>query len=273
VATLERVAGSAIVGTGGDNASPGCFLGISPEANSAFHIHELDLYDPIVPKAVFDAWRQETGTVGGSEAFDHFCPTLTTLSEARQLGVGYLLEPSGHPGPPGTAYVTTLRPVNPHPGNPLLTAPVPESVYRVPGSAMVTTAPVGADGADPPAGAAGRAVPVDQRNPAHWRLVVGGTTSQLLRVHLIDVPGWSATIDGRPMSLHRVDEFVLQARIPPGRHVVELRYWPPAFTAGLVVALAVAVALAAGLVVDRRHRRRAGGPGGAGLAPAGTRSP
>jgi len=42
----------------------------------------------------------------------------------------------------------------------------------------------------------------------------------------------------------------------PGHHVIELHYWPAAFALGLAAALAAVLALAGGLIVDHRARRR-----------------
>jgi uncharacterized membrane protein YfhO len=44
-----------------------------------------------------------------------------------------------------------------------------------------------------------------------------------------------------------------QAHIPPGRHVIQLSYWPKEFTDGIVVAaLAVVGLVAIGIVTRRR---------------------
>ena len=59
---------------------------------------------------------------------------------------------------------------------------------------------------------------------------------QVLRLRLTDEPGWHATIDGRPLALVPYAGVMLQARNPPGNHIVELHYWPETFTAGLILA-------------------------------------
>jgi uncharacterized membrane protein YfhO len=57
---------------------------------------------------------------------------------------------------------------------------------------------------------------------------------------------------------------MFQARIPPGRHVIELSYWPKRFTDGIVVAaLGVIGLVTTGLVARRRMvgaRVKAEGP-------------
>jgi uncharacterized membrane protein YfhO len=49
---------------------------------------------------------------------------------------------------------------------------------------------------------------------------------------------------------------MFQARIPPGRHVIELHYWPKAFAIGLVLALGSLLALVGALVGTQLSRRR-----------------
>jgi uncharacterized membrane protein YfhO len=82
----------------------------------------------------------------------------------------------------------------------------------------------------------------------------------VLRLHLSNVPGWHATIDGKPLSLEPLSGIMLQARIPPGRHVIQLHYWPTAFSVGLVVALVSAIVLAGVPLVLFLRRRRHGTP-------------
>jgi hypothetical protein len=52
---------------------------------------------------------------------------------------------------------------------------------------------------------------------------------------------------------------MLQAVVPSGRHLIELHYWPAAFSAGLALAAAaLAFFVIAFLVVILRARRREG---------------
>jgi uncharacterized membrane protein YfhO len=82
-------------------------------------------------------------------------------------------------------------------------------------------------------------------------------TPGVLRLHLTDVPGWNASIDGRPLPLLEFSGIMLQARIPPGRHVIELRYWPKAFSVGIAIAfVALAALTAAGFYALLRSMRR-----------------
>jgi uncharacterized membrane protein YfhO len=91
-------------------------------------------------------------------------------------------------------------------------------------------------------------------------VVTHASGPQVLRLRLTDVPGWHATIDGRPLTLIRYNRVMLQARIPAGLHTIELHYWPDSFTAGLVIALVTVAALAVVPVLLRRRRRASGPP-------------
>jgi len=99
-------------------------------------------------------------------------------------------------------------------------------------------------------------VAVDSSNPAKWRLVTDAVTPQVLRLRLTNVPGWKATIDGRPLALEPYSGIMLQATVPAGRHTVELTYWPTTFTLGLVLAACSAIGLIVAVIVDRNRRRR-----------------
>jgi hypothetical protein len=261
VSALERIIGNAVVGLGARApASTLCPVGISSEANITYQVHELELYDPIVPKDYFTTWSQLTGTSGGSEVYDTFCPSIRTVAEARLFGVGYVLELPGYPGPPGSTLAGVLKtPTNPYPKADLLAKPPPdEDLYRIPGAALATITPIPPRGPFPPAEAAGTPVKVSDPDPAQWRLVTDSSKEQVLRLHLTDVPGWRATIDGRPLNLEQFSGIMLQARIPPGRHVIELRYWPTAFSAGLVLALVAVVVLAGVPLILMQKRKRSG---------------
>jgi hypothetical protein len=249
VASLVRTSGGATVGFGSITcyAGPGLSaLGILPNANILFGVHEFDFYDPILPTAYLDAWGQVSPTLAAVPIYNSFCPRFTTAAEARRFGVGFVLEHGGDPGPAGAVSAGTVG---------------DETLYRIPGATAATLVPWTGSGGLPPTDRVGTPVAVTHPNPASWRVVTRGSQPQVLRLRLTDEPGWHATLDGRPLALDRYAGVMLQARIPAGRHLVELHYWPDLFTVGLVVAGLALVTLAALLVGAALVRRRSASDG------------
>ncbi len=241
VSALKHAVGSAVVGDG----SP-CFdsprVGLLENANAAFGVHEFDAYDPMTPEAYYKQdWSDSTGVPGGVAFSSVLCPTFDTAVVARRFGVGYVLELPGFSGPSGSVFVG-------HVGT--------ESLYKIPGVAAATQVPLSRGGAVPGDDARGRPASVTYPTPASWKVVTHSSQVVMLRLRLTDTPGWHATIDGRALSLEPFDKVMLQARIPAGRHVVMLRYWPTTFTLGIVFATGGAVGLAAMLLLGAWRRRR-----------------
>jgi hypothetical protein len=243
VTTLEHAVGDSTVGFGTFTCFAGpavTALGVLPEANSLFDLHEFDFYDPILPKEYVSSWSGASRTPAAIPVYNSFCPAITTAAQARLFGVTYVLEPKGHPRPTGAVFVRTI-------GN--------ESLYHVPGSADATLTPDTSSTGLPADDVPSTPVPVAHPSPSSWHIVTSSADDQVLRLHLTNEPGWKATIDGRPLALSPYAGVMLQARIPAGHHVIELHYWPSLFTAGLVVAGASLVVLAASTIVVVRRRR------------------
>jgi hypothetical protein len=261
VATLKHIVGSSIVATGQSPYDLYCPLGITANANIDYGIHEANAYDPIVPLSYYIGWGKDARTSSGLSDFNEFCPVVANASQARLIGAAFVLEPSGGRGLPGGVFVRQLKVARQPPSlaDKLAVPPGNEDLYRVPGAAMATLIPLRSQSADlPRPDAPGAPVHVDDSNPARWSLTTDASTPAVLRLHLSDMPGWQATMDGRPLPLQSLADFMLQARIPPGRHVIELSYWPAAFSLGLIAALVTAIALAVALVVEAVWRRRSG---------------
>jgi len=217
-------------------------LGISPNAQSLYGIHELGIYDPMMPSAYFSSWQNLVHHSAGFPNDSLYCPAITTIEQARLYGVGFVLEPAHSPGPAGSEFVRTIG---------------DESLFRVPdsGSAVLVITHNG----DVPPGpfAPGTVETVGHSDPAHWSIRTESQSPGSLRLRLVDVPGWHAEIDGHPVDIQKFDGLMMSVRVPAGSHEVQLSYWPSRFTEGIALAvLAVAimiVALIAG--VYRKHRR------------------
>jgi hypothetical protein len=245
VSSLQKAVGSSLVGLGTESCIASTFLGapgqgILPQANVLFELHELALYEPLVPPGLFSAWHSLTGNDGGSSYLYQFCPAVTSVRAARRFGVAYVLEPHGTAGPLGTVFVEPV-------GN--------EELYRVPGAASATLVPAASSRVVPSDDAVGTPVTVRHPNPSTWSMVTHAATQEVLRLRLTDVPGWHATIDGRPLALEQFSGVMMQARIPPGRHSIMVRYWPTAFPLGLVLAACGAVGLSVAVFLEWIRRR------------------
>jgi len=245
---LARTVGGGLVGLGENACFTGRQLGVPPDVNAAFGLSELAVYDPLLPRALLSSWQTATGVTGAppaSEAvpFSLFCPAVDSVSVARRYGVAYVLEPRGVGGPAGTTFVGDVG---------------DEGLYRVPGAARATLVDAPAAGALPAEDAPGSPVRVSSPEPTTWRLRTDAPGPAVLRLRVTAVPGWSATVDGRPLPLERYAGVMLQARLGPGPHAVVLQYRPVAFVAGIWVAGATAVVLGAALALDWRLHRRAG---------------
>lgn len=96
---LAARAGSAVVALAEPGTSVTHYpdLGIIPDLNVAFGVHELAVYDPMLPRSYFTAWAGLTGTPPGSGGW--FVPPVSSAATARVFGVGYVLAP----GPPRVA--------------------------------------------------------------------------------------------------------------------------------------------------------------------------
>ena len=240
VTALKSAVGTSVVALG----LPYCFLppglGIPENAQIAYGIQELALYDPMIPSAYFSAWGANGQGSAGIPKDSVYCPGVNTASLARLYGVSFVIEPAGAPGPQGGVYDRMV-------GDDVL--------YRIPGAAAATVSPVKADGSLPAATAPGTPVPVSHSSPSAWEVTTRSTGPQVLRLRLTDVPGWHAAIDGRPVPIQRFAGVMLQVEVPAGRHTVTLHYWPSSFTVGIVLATCAAVGLLSALVVDHRRRR------------------
>jgi hypothetical protein len=103
----------------------------------------------------------------------------------------------------------------------------------------------------------GTLVPAAGDNPASLRLHVAATQASTLEIHITNEPGWTATMDGRPLALHTFDGVMMAASVPVGVHTVVLSYWPPLFSLGLGCAGVAVLGLALmGLLHLLAGRRR-----------------
>jgi hypothetical protein len=241
---LQKAVGSSVVGFG----APLCFfppgLGIPPNAQVAYGVHELAGYDSLLPDAYFTSWKALTGEAAGSRSLATYCPAITTVAQARLYGVRFVLEPQGSPGPVGSHLETTID---------------DEELFEIPQAAAVTYTP--RPGRRSSTTTTPVAVAVHHPDAATWSMVTTASEPGVLDIRLTDLPGWHATVDGHPVPLAPYAGVMLQADVPAGRHQVELTYWPARFTQGLVLAgIAAGGLLVACVLPVVRRRRQADAP-------------
>jgi Bacterial membrane protein YfhO len=166
---------------------------------------------------------------------------VSTATLARRYGVTFVLEPGRAPGTEGGIYEVKIG---------------DEDLYRIPGAGAATLNPPAGDRCVSGLGRAGRAAGShpSRSSKLETRDVLSQPTGAPAAA--ADVPGWHATIDGRPLRLDRFSGVMFQARIPAGRHVLQLYYWPTAFTVGSVLAASSVAGLLLALVVGSIRRRR-----------------
>ena len=80
-----------------------------------------------------------------------------------------------------------------------------------------------------------------------WRVRADRPTELVVRDAF--APGWSATLDGRPVRILQADGRHRAVAVPAGESVVTLRYQPPGLRPGLAVAALALVAV--GLMLPR----------------------
>ncbi len=123
------------------------------------------------------------------------------------------------------------------------------------GVAITETAQPGlaqATAASPPAGATARLASYQAE-----KIVVDATTPRAGLLVLTDdyYPGWTATVDGHPATIQRVDYLLRGVALAPGRHTIEFRYQPVSWRLGWIVSLLALVGLLATIAIGLRARR------------------
>lgn len=249
VQQLQAVVGDGIVGFGtckglGSSRPTAGTIGIRPDANIGYAVHEFAVYDPILPESYYRSWFALRGvhTPSSLSRLGIFCAPIFDSTEAKVYGVSFLLEPPGRPGPAGGVRALSLG---------------GETLYRIPGAAQATTVPLSYYGVPIPTVFQGQPDPVVVHSPTSWSVVVKSKTPQFLRLRLSAVPGWHATIDGRGLPLGTwASGAMLDARVPAGTYVVRLQYWPSLFSTGIHIVLIAVLLMAVGVAVAWFRTRR-----------------
>jgi hypothetical protein len=204
-------------------------LGVMPEANVAYGLREIAVFDPVMPTSYFRAYYAEIGQpVPARIGKGSFCPSMSTASVARHFGVAFVLTIAGSKPPPGAIFESKIN---------------DENLYRIPGSGVITVEPAGMTPDSPRA----TVLTSTSQDPNSMKVAVDVARPSTVYFHVTNDPGWVATIDGHALALHNWGGAMLEASIPRGRHVIVMHYRPWTFTVGLILACLTAIALLAGI--------------------------
>lgn len=98
--------------------------------------------------------------------------------------------------------------------------------------------------------------------PREIRATVTSPANALLVVSEVYYPaGWHATLDGKPVPIHRVNYVLRGIVVPPGEHTLLMRFDPKDFRDGILASLASYGLIVLGLAVSGLRRRRGSGAG------------
>jgi hypothetical protein len=233
IAQLTEVVGDSLVGLNGGNVTnvrDFKDVGFYPNVNIGYSIRIFGVHDPMVPSAYFASWPIPKAAPN-QFGVGLFVPDIDSVALAQRYGIGYVLTKPGIAVPSGMTTVGVIA---------------GETLSRVPDSATFSFL----------SGTGDRVLSVTSNGDGAWRLETAGSSSGTLALRITAEPGFEATIDGHPLTLASLDDVMLEARIPPGRHTVTLKYLPGRFELGIVAALAALVAMLAecGAILLRRRR-------------------
>jgi hypothetical protein len=100
----------------------------------------------------------------------------------------------------------------------------------------------------PLAEASASTVTVVEFEPTHLKAEVNAVGQHLLVFSQIFYPGWQAQVDGQPAELWRVNVIQQGVVVPPGNHIVELKFSPSTFWLGTIISVVALIICLAGLV-------------------------
>ena len=75
---------------------------------------------------------------------------------------------------------------------------------------------------------------------------VNATDNQKLLFTIPYQKGWTLWVDGKEIELEKTCNLFMSADVSPGKHVYELKFWPPGLTVGIIVSMIALTALVCG---------------------------
>jgi hypothetical protein len=115
----------------------------------------------------------------------------------------------------------------------------------------------------PVPGAVARTATYREAQPEDVTVDVSTATPAIVTIRNAWDRGWSATLDGRPVTVYRTDYLLQGIAVPPGDHEIRLTYRESTIGVGLLASAVAWAGAAAGFAAAwalARRRRRASGP-------------
>lgn len=234
IAKLQTIVGDSLVGLNGGNVTNvRSFkdVGFYPNVNIGYSIRIFGIHDPLLPAAYFASWPIQSAAPS-ARGVGLFVPDVNTVALAQRYGIGFVLTRAGIPVPQGMQTVAVIA---------------GETVSKVPNSAQFSFVNTKSD----------KVVSTSSDGNGTWRIATSGTTSGDLVFRVTALPGFTATIDNKPLRLEPYDSVMLQAHLPSGSHEIVLQYAPRRIQIGVVVALVALLILIGGGLFEATAKRRA----------------
>ncbi len=231
VSELKSIVGNSLVGLDGGNTSNVrlfSHIGFYPNVNIGYHIRLFGVHDPLVPKAYFTSWPFPAAA---PQRFGVglFTPDINSAALARRYGIAYVLVAPGLAAPSGMQQVAVIA---------------GEALYHVSRSTQFSLLDA----------ATGSVHSVTTNGNGSYQVSVTTKGAAQLICRVTDLPGWRIDVDGQRVIPHTFESVMLRVSLPPGRHRVEMRYWPARMSYGLILALSGAVVFGLYLLFVLRGR-------------------
>ncbi|MDX1521758.1 MAG: YfhO family protein, partial [Anaerolineae bacterium] len=104
----------------------------------------------------------------------------------------------------------------------------------------------------------GSTVEIKALTPTSFQAEVSTSTEQLLVVSQIYYPGWRARLNDQPVDLVRANEVLQGVVIPPGRHRLDLNFWPASFLWGSGISIGGFLLWVGLLILLKKKRNKVG---------------
>ena len=254
ITTLQAIVSGHLVGDGPLHA---WYIGptksspldaFTPETNIPYGVDYFGAYDPMLQKSYLLSWRNVALQLAPLNGMGWFVPSFATAQLARVYGVRYLISIVNAHGKvivsPGTTSVFE------EPGYSIDMVPNSHRFTLVNPSSILHSAEIGSD-------QFGRVQSWHWTSNNRLTIYIDARHEALLLARITSVPGWHATINGKPAKLSVALDTMLSLNVPAGKSIVRLTYWPSGLTYGIIlagVALLILVVLLGIELYDKLYR-------------------